>query len=193
MAEIKIEKKKPVWPWIVAGIILVALIIFYFANDDDDQSVRNAEQETEVSDTNEMDNTAVVAYVQFVDAEQGRMGEDHEYTQQALQKLTEAVRELADEKGYDISADLDQAEQAANEITNDASETDHAEHIRNAADALTRAITNMQQEYYPDLQDNAQELMNTTESIDPAQLTLEQKEAVKSFFDQSAELIEEMD
>lgn len=195
MAEIKIEKKKPVWPWVLAGIILVALLIFYFANDDNDEAVRNTEQETELSDVNTMDrnNSAVVAYVQFVDEEQGRMGEDHEYTQEAFHKLTEAVRTLAQEKGHDIRADLDQAEQAADEITNDPAATNHAQHIKSAADALTRAMTNMQQAYYPDLEDDAQELMNATENIDPGQQTLEQKDAVKSFFDQSAELIEEMD
>ncbi|MEO7976850.1 hypothetical protein [Flavobacterium sp.] len=33
MAEIKIEKKKPIWPWIVAVLIIGALIYYIFVND----------------------------------------------------------------------------------------------------------------------------------------------------------------
>lgn len=196
MAEIKIEKKKPVWPWVLAAIVILALVIVYFVNDDD-QSPRYTQQETMATDTvanrQVQDNNAVVTYVQFVNEEQGRMGEDHEYTQEALHKLTEAVRAKADEKGHDLRVELEQAQQAANEITSDPVATNHAQHIREAADALTRAMTNMQQAYYPDMEEDAQELRNATESIDPEQQALEQKDAVKSFFDQSAELLEEMD
>jgi hypothetical protein len=28
MAEIKIEQKKPIWPWLLVGLIIVALFIF---------------------------------------------------------------------------------------------------------------------------------------------------------------------
>ncbi|MEP6260425.1 MAG: hypothetical protein ABJ092_02520 [Gillisia sp.] len=38
MAEIKIEKKKPVWPWILIGLIILAVVFFLvFANEDDDE------------------------------------------------------------------------------------------------------------------------------------------------------------
>jgi len=38
MAEIKIEKKKPVWPWILIGLIILAVIFFVvFASEDDDE------------------------------------------------------------------------------------------------------------------------------------------------------------
>tara|TARA_R100000935_G_C2807100_1_gene153230 strand:- start:224 stop:427 length:204 start_codon:yes stop_codon:yes gene_type:complete len=38
MAEIKIEKKKPVWPWILVGLIILGVIFFLvFANEDEDE------------------------------------------------------------------------------------------------------------------------------------------------------------
>ena len=38
MAEIRIEKKKPVWPWILVGLIILAVIFFVvFASKDDDE------------------------------------------------------------------------------------------------------------------------------------------------------------
>ncbi|PBJ10101.1 hypothetical protein [Flavobacterium sp. ACN6] len=33
MAEIKIEKKKPVWPWIVVVLLIAALIYYIFLKD----------------------------------------------------------------------------------------------------------------------------------------------------------------
>jgi hypothetical protein len=197
MAEIKIEKKKPVWPWVLAAIVILALVIVYFVNDDNDQTTRYTQRETTVTDTvrtrQVQDHNAVDSYVRFVNEEQGRMGEDHQYTSEALQRLTAAVRAKADEKGHDIQVDLNQAQQAAQEITIDPEATHHAHHIREAADALTRAMTNMQQAYYPEMEENAQELRSTTERIDPDQETLQQRDAIKSFFEQSAELLEEMD
>jgi hypothetical protein len=195
MAEIKIEKKTPVWPWIIAGIVILALIILYFTYDRDDPTARDTQRETVVTGTDgaQQDNNAVAAYVQFVEDEQGRMGEDHVYTREALQRLTQAVRALAEQKGHNLQADLDQAQQAANEITQDPTATNHAQYIRRAADALTRAMINMQQAYHPDLEEDAQELRRSTENINPDQQTLQQKEAIKSFFDQSADLLQEMD
>ncbi len=38
MAEIKIEKKKPIWPWIILVLVILALLYFLvFADDDDDK------------------------------------------------------------------------------------------------------------------------------------------------------------
>ena len=46
MAEIKIEKKKPVWPWIAAGLIIAALLYFFILfRDNESQSESNAEIE----------------------------------------------------------------------------------------------------------------------------------------------------
>ncbi|WP_281232801.1 hypothetical protein [Flavobacterium gelatinilyticum] len=37
MAEIKIEKKKPIWPWIVAVLLIGALVYYVFLKDDEVQ------------------------------------------------------------------------------------------------------------------------------------------------------------
>lgn len=43
MAEIKIEKKKAIWPWII-GIIILALLIYFLAFNDRDEM--NTEETT---------------------------------------------------------------------------------------------------------------------------------------------------
>ena len=45
MAEIKIEKKKPIWPWIAAILIITALLCFIFLSDNEAQTEGNVEIE----------------------------------------------------------------------------------------------------------------------------------------------------
>ncbi|WP_347049338.1 hypothetical protein [Flavobacterium olei] len=45
MAEIKIEKKKPVWPWIVAVLLIAALVYYVFLRDTDSQVENRVEVE----------------------------------------------------------------------------------------------------------------------------------------------------
>lgn len=51
MAEIKIEKKAPIWPWIL-GILIIAGLVYYFVVRNDDQ-VREVE-ETTIITTNDV-------------------------------------------------------------------------------------------------------------------------------------------
>lgn len=45
MAEIKIEKKKPVWPWIVAILLIGAVVYYIYFREDESQNVRRIEVE----------------------------------------------------------------------------------------------------------------------------------------------------
>lgn len=45
MAEIKIEKKKPIWPWIVVALIIGALIYYIFVQDHATQNESTMEVE----------------------------------------------------------------------------------------------------------------------------------------------------
>jgi uncharacterized membrane protein YjjB (DUF3815 family) len=47
MAEIKIEKKKPIWPWIVAVLIIGALVYYLFVKDHE----ANSESSVEIENT----------------------------------------------------------------------------------------------------------------------------------------------
>ena len=48
MAEIKIVKKKPVWPWIAAGLIIAALLYFILLSTTETQSNVEIENSTDV-------------------------------------------------------------------------------------------------------------------------------------------------
>ncbi|HEY1194141.1 hypothetical protein [Flavobacterium sp.] len=48
MAEIKIQKKKPVWPWIVALLLIAALVYYVFLKDNEPRSETTIEVENAV-------------------------------------------------------------------------------------------------------------------------------------------------
>ncbi|MEO8535653.1 MAG: hypothetical protein ABI441_17990 [Flavobacterium sp.] len=49
MAEIKIEKKKPIWPWVIVVLLISAIIYFIFFRDDQAQVERRVEIENSTS------------------------------------------------------------------------------------------------------------------------------------------------
>lgn len=54
MAEIKIEKKKPIWPWIVVVLLIAALVYFVFLRNNE-AVVKNG---TEIENTTTTDTIA---------------------------------------------------------------------------------------------------------------------------------------
>lgn len=194
MAEIKIEKKSPVWPWVIGIIVLIAALIYFLGSggDDDVPIVEETETiDTANQNTGQPVNDAVAEYIQFIDAD-GTMGLNHEYTSNALSKLQSAIQSKAGQAGVDISADMSKVAEHADHITNDPFETSHANSIRSAAEILTNAMHTIQAAKYPDLASKVDGVKNAAEKIDPSMLTLNQKVAVKSFFEKSADLLQEM-
>ena len=201
MAEIKIEQKKQVWPWLLAGLVLAGLVIYFlmFRDNDNVNSTEVVTEESYISDTNETNlldvkenNSTVADFVSFVKNDDNRMSLDHAYTNEALLKLTAATNAMAGEIGYEIQADLEKVEESAILITKEPFETSHAKNIRNAADKSTTALQNMQLAKYPWLSEEVDALKNASAAINPEVLTLEQKDAVKNYFAKAADLLEKM-
>jgi hypothetical protein len=178
MAEIKIEKKKPIWPWILAAIVLLAIVLFFVFNDRDETEEVAGMTEVETADrlgTNDYDastgnNGAVASYVQFVESSSANMGLDHEYSNEALSKLMAATEAKANQIGYDARADLDKVKQYADKIATDPYETSHANSIQKAAELLTTALQNMQKAEYPQLTNEAEQLKEASAAINPSEL-----------------------
>lgn len=192
MAEIKIEKKQPIWPWILAALAVLALLAYYFIDTDKEDDVAQESSETSDLSSVQENNGTVAAYVDFVKSDTNRMTLDHHYTSEALTKLRQATEAMANEADYDIQADLTEVKQYADQITNDAFETSHANSIRKAADIAARSLKNMQQAKYPSLSAEADQVSSAASAINPDVLTLDQKDQVKGFFDQAADLLAKM-
>ncbi|WP_026977706.1 hypothetical protein [Flavobacterium tegetincola] len=190
MTEIKIEKKKPVWPWILLVLFLLFVSWFFFIRNDKAEVLKTVDQRALI-DIHEK-NQIVVAYVTFINSDPNTMGQDHEFTSEAFTKLTNAIDAMATEADYDIKADMIKVKQRTDEITKDPMVTTHGDKIRSAADALSTSLTNMQQAKYPELSNEAADVKSAAVAIDPQTLTLDQRDAVKSFFTKTADLLNKM-
>ena len=193
MTEIKIEKKTPVWPKILFVLVLLFIAYaawFFFFQNDKVEPLATA-NETVLIDLHE-NNNIVAAYVTFINSDTNTMSLDHAFTSEAFTKLTDAVDAMATETGYDLKADISKAKQLADEITKDPEVTTHADKIRRAADVLSNSLKNMQQAKYPSLSTEAEDVKSASSAIKPEILTLNQRDAVKSFFRKSADLLNKM-
>lgn len=190
MTEIKIEKKAAIWPWLLLILALIAAAWFFFFRNDKIEPEENVKT-VALIDVRE-NNSVVASYVAFVESDTNTMGLDHAYTSQALSLLTNAIDAMALEADYVVKVDIDQAKIYANDITKDSLSTHHADKIRTSADLLSTTLQNLQQAKFPTLSAEAADVKIAASSIDPEKLTLDQRDAVKSFFRKSADLLNKM-
>ena len=141
MAEIKIEKKAPIWPWIL-GILIIAGLVYYFVSRDEEEVVER--EDTTVITTNDVNTNAssnnedaIASYASFV--ESADMDVEYTYTSDALHKLIAATRSAAEMSNVNIDADLTAATERADEITKNPQSLEHANMIKDAASTITKA------------------------------------------------------
>jgi hypothetical protein len=196
MAEIKIEKKKPIWPWVLVALIVLALIWFFSLDDSDNRAEIEADN-SEVTQLVIEDESrtiaaeAIATYSAYI-ADSGKMGIDHVYSSGALNYLIDAVEATGNMLEVDIKADLEEARANANEIKEEPYDINHADLIKKSGISILRALTTMQEAKFPDL---AQEVVNIDEAlsaIDKVELTLDQKDDVKNFFNSAESLLVKM-
>jgi uncharacterized membrane protein YdfJ with MMPL/SSD domain len=198
MAEIKIEKKQPIWPWILGILVLAGLVYFFFLKDKDLVTNQTTITTDTIVDRNQMldetneNLTGVAAFVAFVKKDDGNMTLDHEYSNEALNKLIDATEEVSSKVGFDSKADLEEAREHAGKITNNPEATDHADHIKMTTDKISTVLQNLQSAKFPNLKAEADKAKMSSQAINVKELTLNQKEKVKGFFADAADLLDKM-
>ncbi len=204
MAEIQIEKKKPIWPWILAGLLVLLAVLYFlfFTGDDDILDIIDDEVEMVTDNVDDMiDDQAVVfseasiskiiEYHTFI-SNDADMGLDHVYSHNALTRLIDATEAVAYNLDVDVKADLDRARSNAGSITDDPLEVSHANKIKNAANIILQALKKIQMQKFPALTDSSTKLQNAVNAIDTDAQTLEQKAAIKNFFEKAGDLLTNM-
>lgn len=200
MAEIKIEKKNtPIWPWILGAVALIAVLIYLFSsgderNEGDELTQTSTEESYATSDTLKVsrNSTAVLAFVNFIKEDPNKMELDHDFTNEALLRLTNATNAVAEQVGYDIQQDMSELNMHTDKIAADPFDSTHANSIKSAAEILATALQNIQKNAFSGLETEAEAVKNAAQSIQGNMLTLDQKEAVKNYFQQSADLLVKM-
>jgi hypothetical protein len=187
-----IKSEKSGWIKCFLGMSIVFLLAMSISCKDKKKQ-ENAQKTDMIDAMNvKQDNSTVNAYITFVNNDKNKMALDHAYTNEAFLKLTSAIDAMAGEVDFDIKADLDKAKQCANKITENPFETSHADEIRKAAEILSGSLQNIQEAKFLSLANDADQVKSAAMAIDPKVLTLDQKEAVKSFFSKSSDLLEKM-
>jgi hypothetical protein len=195
MAEIKIEKKKPIWPWILIGVVILALLLYFFVFKDNNNSqlLDNNADTTAMAIDNQTDNEdAVAAYINFIKRDAGTMSLSHEYSHEALTKLANATEEISVKTGVDVSVDLNKVKQLSQQIMENPTATTHADDIRKASILIATALDTIQQAKFPNLSAESNNLMNDAKALDEKDLTLDQKSTVKTFYNTAADLLQKM-
>lgn len=193
MAEIKIEKKKSPLPWIVAGIIVLALLFYFlFMQPNAENKIVDDLDTVSTTTTYETDNSAVNAFTSFVESDHPQMDVDHNYSNLGLIKLCDATQEVADKNGHEVKADLDEAREYANKITNDSEVTTHADNIKKSSEIISNVLRNIQESSFPELGVEAENVKLAAQAINTEELTLDQKGSVQSFFGSASMLLKKM-
>lgn len=217
MADINVEKKKrPVWPWILA-ILIAAAVIWVIADNGDEYGEEVATVDTEQEyeerqntqdtlyrdrerdrnrerDRDRAEQDAAMAYVSFIEENGDEVTKSHEYSSQALTHLSKAVKEVAQENNVSIENknELDNLQEKADKLTREKSSTKHANILANAFNSAARVINNIQEEEFPNLEEEANEVKNAADKIKPNVVATNQKDAIKNFYEKSATALEEM-
>ena len=179
------KKRSSIVLWVLLVLIVIGGYVAYreFTTTDEHKATD--------TETIKGENAAVTDYLQFINSGK-EMGLDHEFTNGALTRLIKAINSKAEDADYSVTTDLEKVKEHAEQITKDPFETTHANSIRKAANILTDVMQNMQKAKYPDLTAQADGVRTAANSINPDVLTLDQRDAVKSFFQKSADLLQNM-
>ena len=214
MADLNVEKRKksPIG-WIILGIVVVALVIWFVASDTEElQDTAQFDQEQEQTfEYGQEQSQAVAPYdanmsrtetntriQEFVTFAEERSSDEmtRENVQEGITKLSDALMAVANEQtqGQGIwEGELDQIKQEANQLQNENADQMPATIVRSAFSSAANVIQNIQNRYYPGLEDDASNVMDAAQEIDDQQLPSDQQDEIQSFFEEAANVLEKME
>ena len=216
MAEIKIEKKKPIWPWIlIILIILAAIYFFWYYNDNSfntDERVMENDSITQIEESNIYDNEvkdttslysgnygtvrneqAMADYFNFIDLDKDLNKEtNNEYYRSAFFKLITAIKRESEMKSVDINEDIRAAMKNAELLTNDPTVTQKTDNIKLTAENISKALGKIQQQSFTDLSTEANSVATASNAIKTNANVVDERNNINTFFDKSAILLQKM-
>jgi hypothetical protein len=213
MAEIKLERKEgaAVWPWILALIVLALLAwaAWTFMRGD-----RTATTTAPLTGTTPITGTAAPpqeagplpqqahTFINDCSVAEGAvppgMGLEHEFSVNCFERLADSMQVVAAQRPADpgITQQIDTMRERARQIReSDPASLDHSNWSRQAAEAGAAAFESMHQTWHSgnqQVQSAVQNIRQTAEQIQPAQLMTEQQPHLRSFFRQSGEALRAM-
>jgi hypothetical protein len=211
MADIDIEQRDSVnWLWWVLGLLLVGLVAFLLADAlGDDEEVAFEDEVVAPVATEPLPETAPpaieqpmtpAAVQQFIatcaERQPSEMGLDHQYTSNCVRDLLAALGAAVPANQVEalgLTGEMEDAREAAQNLA--ASEQDvtrHSEMTRNAFISIAEVVDHIQDESFPALETNADQLDEAADAIAADTDLLEQRTEVQTFFARAGELLQGM-
>lgn len=212
MADIDVERKETsIWPWLI-GLLVLALLIWALAellsDDDDDVVIDEAAPvlvEPAPVPVTPLPAEAPVAaavpaavreYMNTCTGDAGTMTLDHQYTSNCIQSLAASVDALLQTPsvgGMDVSAQLADYRQKADRLVQSANTSEqHANLTREAFVSMSNLLNAVQDQRFPALDGQVNQLQQSAQAIAPRTLLLDQKDNVQRFFQQAGTLLSTM-
>ena len=210
MAEINIERKEGrSGLWIVLALILLGLGAWWWLRSDSTgyDLVAVADIVTggavssvaggTVADTAGGRNLppAVQSYLTWTNQQRAdtTMSMDHRYTANGIRQLAEALNALAvPGGGAQVQNELQMLRSRADSLEQNPQASTHANTVRAMFRTLSGLMTAMQQQRFPDLAEPAQGVNQAAEAVRADRPLLEQRTAVRNFFDRAGTVVQRM-
>lgn len=211
MAEIKIEKKRPIWPWVLVTLLVLALVIYFVYENREDEDYNddfNDDVTTEQIDSinSDMDNAydSNQDYSSTFDefsafensiSDSTRIAVDSSYTKKAFSNLAKAVVNRAEEDSLQDSealTDLRAYTTLNTTISSTPNASGESKNFKTASDKVAKVLEAIQAKNYPELQSHISDLNQITSKIDGSVSMEKQQAALYAFFSKSKEVLEAM-
>lgn len=218
MAEIKIVKKKPIWPWILLVlIVLLAAILFFLygdrlGNDVDDVDDVD-DMTTELNDdynsqpNDDMDrvsyedslnrdnsNRMAMSYRNSI-ADTTKLGVDNVSTKMALMNLSKAVEAKANEYQMQDSEALEMLREELRTVDSTLNVNQNGldtKLFKTTGMRVLSVMDTLQRVQFPNLTDEVNEVKTAINEIQPSTTLAKQNKAVNSFFKESNDVLNRM-
>lgn len=206
MAEIKIEKKTPVWPWILVVLIIIAVVAFFIFNDYDADDVSDdvATEKVDSTDTYRNDatdtydqsafdkyNAAMSQFDSYVN-DSNRIGTDTIYTKTAFHKLADLVVLKADQNNLPSSEALENLRGYAMQASETVNDMSISESLNAIGNDIASVVESIQDKNFPNLDSDVSKLKDISDKLDNNIALAKQQQNIQVFMMKSKSILNSM-
>lgn len=206
MAEIKIEKKTPVWPWILVVLIIIAVVAFFIFNDYDADDVSDdvATEKVDSTDTYRNDatdtydqsafdkyNAAMSQFDSYIN-DSNRIGTDTIYTKTAFHKLADLVVLKADQNNLPSSEALENLRGYAMQASETVNDMSISESLNAIGNDIASVVESIQDKNFPNLDSDVSKLKDISDKLDNNIALAKQQQNIQDFMMKSKSILNSM-
>jgi len=198
MAEIKIRKKSPIWPWILLILIVLVTLWYFFiyldnndlneTDDVDDTTTEQIDDESYNPDENDVNNETYMAQDSSynLNSANNSLAETTSSitiadANKSIIDLVDATRSKAIATGVKISNDLKAQREKLVKVTPATTDKTWMPMLKESGNQIIAALQNIQQEKYPQLSNEVTNAQNSLQMIDASASFEDQKANIDTF------------